>query len=267
MNESKNPDDPKNYDFVKFPTLNDIALDNCKADSIRKLLGIALDDHDEFYSKQPLTDQDKEKINRDALAKTRLDIEQYHLKILERRRQAVEKLSGIDLARRLKLYDDYESFFRKMNDLSKQWSGEDTEDFSCKWDSATNEYKSLLQREKLYANVGQQTDQKGQTSGGGKTDLACEQKVKTQGQTQTMPRRFKKADDSYTETMEAATRAGTPLGTDEQIYNWLFDKGCSQYDDNTLPDSETWQRYLRGAREYRMKQQATALKNIPNITR
>jgi hypothetical protein len=121
---------------------------------------------DEFYSKQPLTDQEKEKINRDASAKTRLDIEQYNLKILERRRQAVEKLSGIDLARRLKLYDDFESVFRKMKDLLKQWSDEDAEDFPCEWDSVINEYKSLLQREKLYANVGQQTDQKGQNSGG-----------------------------------------------------------------------------------------------------
>ncbi len=83
----------------------------------------------------------------------------------------------------------------------------------------------------------------------------------------TMPRRFKKADDSYKEAMAMATKGGTELRTEEQVYDWLSNNGCSQYDDNGLPDFETWERYLRGARKYRMKQQATALKSVPNIPR
>jgi hypothetical protein len=81
-----------------------------------------------------------------------------------------------------------------------------------------------------------------------------------------MPCRFKKADDSHKEAMATVTNGGTELRTDEQVYQWLSNNGCSQYDDNALPDFETWERYLRGARKYRINQQTTALKSVPNIT-
>ncbi len=83
----------------------------------------------------------------------------------------------------------------------------------------------------------------------------------------TMSLRFKKADDSYKDAMAMATNGGTELRTEKQVHDWLLNNGCSQYDDNGLPNFETWERYLRGARKYRMNQQATALKSVPNITR
>jgi hypothetical protein len=87
----------------------------------------------------------------------RSDMEQYNLRLLELRRTAIENLSGIELERRLKLYDDYESVFKKMNDLIREHVYGDNEKFLREWDSVVNEYKSLLQREKLYEKVGHQS--------------------------------------------------------------------------------------------------------------
>jgi hypothetical protein len=81
-----------------------------------------------------------------------------------------------------------------------------------------------------------------------------------------MPSRFKIADESYKEAMENATRNVKELRSEEQVHSWLTNNGCSQYDNN-LPDLNTWKRYLRGARKYRMDQQTTALKSVSNITR
>jgi hypothetical protein len=80
-----------------------------------------------------------------------------------------------------------------------------------------------------------------------------------------IPLRFRRASDSYKEAMHEATQRGKELRFDNQVYDWLNDNGCSQYNKD-LPDFNTWKRYLRGAREYRMKQQTIALKNIPKIT-
>ena len=79
-----------------------------------------------------------------------------------------------------------------------------------------------------------------------------------------MHHRFKKADDSHKEAMEGATQAGKELQLDNDVYNWLKQNGCSQYDGNDLPDYDTWLRYLRSARAFRVEQQKAALKNISN---
>jgi hypothetical protein len=104
------------------------------------------------------------------------EVEKHNLGLLELRRKAVENLSGIELQRQLKLYDDYESVFRKWNDLQKEWVYGDAEKFYREWDSVVNEYKSLLQREKFYANVGQQAKQ----PASGKVDLPTEKQAETE---------------------------------------------------------------------------------------
>ena len=74
-----------------------------------------------------------------------------------------------------------------------------------------------------------------------------------------LPERFEDAYEGY--KLAAATLGGNP--TDKQAYEWVQDAVKAKgYSEEQLPDFETWQRYLRGARRHYGEQ-----KNSPRYGR